>query len=441
MKAGQSGSFTMTVDASSLLHAPPVQPMPAFMMSAPPPPRGPHIASMQIVQSIQTRLDTSNVLSLTGTATAQGGQGYGVGVVAWQHILSPEQVVTLTALCGARNKVVVEVAQSFTKTLQGVVSVGYGKEGVETGVKVMKQLSDELVGSVDVQLAEAVECSLHGEYTTANTKTNGEVFVGQDIGARVSHLHTLEKERGYKVKGEAVVSMTDLSLTATVGKNPSPFSKVNLNVECGIKGVTLRAKYQRGSMTFSLPIQLSHFAFDLPAIVIGYSAMALACLCEWLWSRSSAGEAQKKKEEEEAKRRAFKSEHERLAAVSQQEMMKSYAERIREQEAKKKGLVILRGVYGCAESVKVPAKVAQMEGAMDVTTALQFMVKESKLRLYAGSKKEYMGFWRPAEEEKVRLVVRYQYGDKVYEVEVGDAEPLYLPAFRATLIGDADSVN
>ena len=121
--------------------------------------------------------------------------------------------------------------------------------------------------------------------------------------------------------------------------------------------------------------------------------------------------------------------------------MKGYAARVRAQEAKKKGLVILKGVYGCAESVKVPAKVQQMEGALEVTTALQFMVKESRLRLYAGSKKEYMGFWRPVEAEKVRLLVRYQYGDKVYEVEVGDAEPLYLPAFRATLIGDADSVN
>ena len=169
--------------------------------------------------------------------------------------------------------------------------------------------------------------------------------------------------------------------------------------------------------------------------------MAVACLGEWLWCRSSAGEAQKKKKAEEAKRRAFESEHERLAAVSQQEMMKGYAARVRAQEAKKKGLVILRGVYGCAESVKVPAKVQQMEGALEVTTALQFMVKESRLRLFAGSKQEYMGFWRPVEAEKVRLLVRYQYGDKVYEVEVGDAEPLYLPAFRATLIGDADSVN
>lgn len=441
VKAGQSGSFTMTVDASSLLHPAPVQPIPSFMMAAPPPPRGPHISSMQIVQSIQTRLDASNTLSLTGTATAQGGQGYGVGVVAWQHMLSPDQVVTLTALCGARNKVVVEVAQSFTKTLQGMVSASYGNEGVETGVKVVKQLSDELLGMAEVQLAEAVECSLRGEYAASNSKTTGEVFVGQDLGARVSHLHTLGGEHGHKVKGEAVVSMTDLGFTGTVGKNPSAFSKVNLSVECGLRGVTLRGKYQRGSMTFSLPIQLSHFAFDLPAIAIGYGVMAVACLGEWLWCRSSAGEAQKKKKAEEAKRRAFESEHERLAAVSQQEMMKGYAARVRAQEAKKKGLVILRGVYGCAESVKVPAKVQQMEGALEVTTALQFMVKESRLRLYAGSKKEYMGFWRPAEAEKVRLLVRYQYGDKVYEVEVGDAEPLYLPAFRATLIGDADSVN
>ena len=52
-----------------------------------------------------------------------------------------------------------------------------------------------------------------------------------------------------------------------------------------------------------------------------------------------------------------------------------------------------------------------------------------------------MGFWKPEGEERVRLWVRYQYGEKVYEVEVEDGEPLYLPAFRATEVGEAKSVN
>ena len=439
VKAGQSGSFTMTVDASSLLHPAKSQPIPAFMLT--PPPSKVHIASIQIVQSIQTRLNASNVLSLTGTATAQGPQGYGVGVIAWQHALSPDQMVTLTTLCGARNKVVVEVAQALTKTLQGVVSVGYGGEGVETGVKVVKQFSEELVGMADVSLEQAVECNLRAEYTTENSKTCGEVFVGQDVGGRVSHLHTLNKDRGYKIKGEVVASASDLSVVTVLGKTLTSFSKLNLNVEWGLKGVTLKTKYQRGSATFVLPVLLSHNPFDLPAVLLGYGAMAVACVVEWCWTRTTAGQAYQKKKEEEAKRRAFVNEHEKLAAVSQQAMMKGYADRIRKQEEAKKGLVILRGVYGSAASVGVPEKVAKLEGAMEVTTALQFMVKESKLRLYAGSKKEYMGFWKPEGEERVRLWVRYQYGEKVYEVEVEDGEPLYLPAFRATEVGEAKSVN
>ena len=134
-------------------------------------------------------------------------------------------------------------------------------------------------------------------------------------------------------------------------------------------------------------------------------------------------------------------EHERLAAVSQQEMMQSYANSIRKLELERKGLVILQAFYGDAVAIGVPEMVRTMKGALDVTVALQFMVKDSKLRLYAGSKKEYMGFCNLAEEgAKVKLYVRYSFNGFVYEIEVEDLEPLYLPAFRATLLGNENEV-
>ena len=67
-------------------------------------------------------------------------------------------------------------------------------------------------------------------------------------------------------------------------------------------------------------------------------------------------------------------------------------------------------------------------------------MKDGHLRLYAGSKKEYMGFWSPS-NEPMALYVRYSFGDKMYEIEVEDQEPLYLPAFRASVIGDRSVVH
>ena len=142
--------------------------------------------------------------------------------------------------------------------------------------------------------------------------------------------------------------------------------------------------------------------------------------------------------------------------------MRKYAEENRGKEAKKKGLVILRAFYGDeaalgnaelgvgnaelgvgnAELGVGNGKSSGTKKALDVTVALQFMVKESKLRLYAGSKKDYIGFCDVSEgPEKTKLYVRYAFNGFVYELEVDDAEPVYLPAFRATLLGSEELVK
>ena len=147
--------------------------------------------------------------------------------------------------------------------------------------------------------------------------------------------------------------------------------------------------------------------------------------------------------------KTFKNRHAQLAALSQQQMMAPLADRLRAKESKKNGLVILSAVYGRANAVGVPEKVKACEGAMDVTVVLQFMVKDSILKLYAGSKQGLMGFWAMEEEEEKEkegenelvLYVRYSYGGKVWEVTVNDLEPLYLPAFRAMELGDVNQVE
>lgn len=129
--------------------------------------------------------------------------------------------------------------------------------------------------------------------------------------------------------------------------------------------------------------------------------------------------------------------------------MRKYAEENRGKEAKKKGLVILRAVYGEEAAVGIAecgvgnAECGSgAEKALDVTVALQFMVRESKLRLYAGSKKDYAGFCEVGEgAARKKLYVRYAFNGSVYELEVDDAEPVYLPAFRATRLGSEEVVE
>lgn len=151
----------------------------------------------------------------------------------------------------------------------------------------------------------------------------------------------------------------------------------------------------------------------------------------------------------EAAKRAFERRRAWLSAVSQQEMVRGAAAAARRREAAKKGLVILRAAYGEEAAIGPLARgeggeeaAGSSERALDVTAALQFLVRDSKLRLYAGSKRDYVGFCAMGEDAaKAKLYVRYAFNGFVYELEVEDAEPVYLPAFRATLLGKEEEVE
>ena len=97
----------------------------------------------------------------------------------------------------------------------------------------------------------------------------------------------------------------------------------------------------------------------------------------------------------------------------------------------------------------------------DVTTQLQFFVRDSELRLHGSSKAGLLGFYRPdvgavasssasagADEDgadeglaELELLVRYSHAGRVFELVVADMQPCFLPSPRARCLGDAGSVS
>lgn len=449
VKAGQSGSFTMTVDATSLFHssAPPAA-MNPFLLPAPQP-RGIHISQIQIAQSLQTRLSSTQQVSLTGMATAQGPRGYGLAVASFVQALSPQQSVQLSVMAGARSKVAAEVTQALTSSLQGGVSLGYGSEGTEVDLKLARSFSEQMVGVLGVSLGQSQSCSLTMEKATPAGRWKGEAFVGADAGVRFSRLLVNETDQT-KLKLSLNASVTEIGGELLLGKDVTPLSKLNCVLALGTAGVSVKWKFQRGGMTFVLPIILGTSVSQWGATLAGVSVPLLVAGSWWLWRRATAsnrcaewGRGERVRGRETARRheREFRSSHARAAALSQQRMMRGVSERSRREEAAKGGLVIRYAAYGAEAAVHCPARVAAGKGALEVTTALQFMVRESRLRLFAGSKREYMGMCLEEGAEKPVLLVRYEFGSKVYEIEVEDLEPLYLPAFRALEIGEKDVVG
>lgn len=249
---------------------------------------------MQMVQGIQTRLSPSLFFALTGMANVQGMGGYGIANLTLQHNLSRDQALSYTVLVGARSKVAVELTQALTSSLQGSVSLGYGRQGAEVELKLLQQLSDKLMGTISVSLDEVVNCILHGEYNTQYSRSIVEMFVGRDLGMKLSHLHTLNKKEGTKAKITLNGGISDLSVEGMIGKDLTPFSKMNCVVVLGMKGISLKLKYQRGGMNFTLPIILSNTISNVWALLTAFSVPLILSGGWWYWNRSTQSTREKK---------------------------------------------------------------------------------------------------------------------------------------------------
>ena len=210
----------------------------------------------------------------------------GIAVVGYQHMLSPEQLISLTTIVGARNRVTCEVIQTLTKDCQGVIGLSYGNEGFETEMKLVKQFNESFVGSLNVGLEKNVECSIETEYTTNKSKLATSLFVGHDLGASVNYLKTMNEEMGVRGKITCQVSLGNVSVETMLGKDLSPLSKVNMNVIAGLTEVSLKLKYQRGNMNFVLPIMIGRSLMDWKSVVVAYGVSALTALFSAIYYKS-----------------------------------------------------------------------------------------------------------------------------------------------------------
>ena len=130
----------------------------------------------------------------------------------------------------------------MTADSQGVVSLAYGNEGFGTEMKLVKQFTDSFIGSMNIALEKGVTCSVDVEYQSNQQKMSGSVFVGDDLGIKLEYLKTLFPDLGIKGKLECKFGLSDIMIETMLGKDLSPFSKVNMNVLSGLSGVSMKLK-------------------------------------------------------------------------------------------------------------------------------------------------------------------------------------------------------
>lgn len=135
----------------------------------------------------------------------------------------------------------------------------------------------------------------------------------------------------------------------------------------------------------------------------------------------------KKVEKQKENNRAKLIEKRKEAQAAIDLMSATYARICSEEEAKK-GLIIVKALYGKLVSESGDFNRSEnVDEVLDVTIPLQCLVKDSKLVLHELSKSQLPGFFDPAVGESKSLLIVYNYRQAAHEVTIADNEALRIP--------------
>ncbi|KAJ8970872.1 hypothetical protein NQ314_000997, partial [Rhamnusium bicolor] len=283
--------------------------------------------------------------------------------------------------------------------------------------------------SVDFPLTQKDTCTLSGQLQTQNGTGGG--------GVNLSWRHIFSHKSWAEVEMTAGSFVLNMYQAGTFGgvveygaeKKISKHSNLSFAVVCGVpSGVKLKIRLTRSTQTYSFPIHLCEEIMPAPIFYATVVPLVVYVVVKKGLVEPLLREEKSKKVEKQKQDNYNKLLEKRKQAMAAQELMMATYNRIRDEENNRKGLVIIKAIYG--RIITEPSNQGDVElsnEVMDVTVPVQCLVKDSKLVIHDRTKSELPGFFDPSLGEEKMLHIIYNYHEQPHEVTVADNEPLRLP--------------
>jgi len=241
--------------------------------------------------------------------------------------------------------------------------------------------------------------------------------------AMMSYTHKFQDDG--KVRGSIKAGTFGAIFEYGCEKRVSQHSILGATMTLGIPlGVTLKIKVNRGSQNYIFPIFLSEQLLPSPIFygtivpIVTYYAVNVFIVAPYL-KKQKQRDADKQKEANATKIAEKRREAEAAVALMQETYQRTY-----NQEEEKRGLLVIRALYGKLSS---ESGSQSMDEAVEVTIPLQCLVKDSKLVLHESSKSQLPGFYDPCVGEEKSLYVQYKFHNLLHETTIADNEILRIP--------------
>lgn len=210
-------------------------------------------------------------------------------------------------------------------------------------------------------------------------------------------------------------------------KKVSKHSNLSFSVTVGVpSGVKLKIRLTRANQSYNFPIHLCEEIMPSPIFYATVVPLVVYVVVKKGFVEPFLKEQKAKKVEKQRQNNFNKLLEKRKEAQAAQELMMATYTRIKEEEENKKGLVIIKAIYGKILTNDSGDREVSNE-VLDVTVPIQCIVKDSKLVMHEHSKSQLPGFFDPAIGEEKQLHIIYNYREQPYEVTIKDTEALRLP--------------
>ncbi|XP_021372896.1 dnaJ homolog subfamily C member 11-like [Mizuhopecten yessoensis] len=403
------------------------------------------ISHMSLHQSVEVPLTKKNTAIIAGTLANRNGNGNGAFTAVWRRLTSDNGWAELALSCGDNIGTSLRGFKKINRRCYCTANanISYlsnrGRKAIAfTGFQTMIacQLDSHLEGRLVWNVGRPSAMRTIIKYD----KESYMLLFTAQLGIPNIFLQTVFvkkfPEKDAKVRLSAKVGTMGAVVEYGCETKVSQFSTLGATMAVGTSvGVSLKIKFIRGQQEFFFPIHLSESIVP-EAIVYGtFLPLAIYFVAKKLiidpYLKCQEEESQGKEKEEAAEKMAAKKEE----AAATVELLKESVERSIESEERKRGLVILKALYG--------KLISDDEGELldgqciDVITPVQALVRDSQLILSdTKTKCDIPGFYDPCPGETKTLYIRYKFRNKLHQVTLADNDAIRLPLQKHLLKED-----
>lgn len=393
------------------------------------------VSGMSLSQSIDAPITLRDTVTLGGQLSTHNGTGSGDVSFSSRRLLSNSSWVQGGLSIGNGPTINIRTFRALTPRIfgSGGIDFHFNNDGIQSGIDstLAMQLDRRTMGYLTWRAGQSSSMSTSVIRDSETYHTGFLVTFGIPHSFISFHYTYKFKDNQLRLKGAVKAGTFGAMFEYTAQKKISEHNTLSAAVSLGVPtGVTLKIKLQRANQSYSFPIHLCEEI--VPSAVFYATTVPLVgyfLLKKLVFDPISKEEQDRKIERQKEANKNRMAEKQREAKIAINLMSATFA-RIKSEEENRRGLVIVKALYGCKVKETLDENrddVIHSEFIIDVTIPLQCLVKDSKLVLHESSKSQLPGFYDVSVGEEKELFIQYLYNTIVHETLIKDEEVLRIP--------------